>query len=486
MKKMTATLTEFVWIWDKCQGFTLPLHHQKICRFLSDIWKAKQKQALLMAFRNSGKSTLVGLFCAWILYIRPDTRILIMSADYGLAKKMVRNIKRIIERHPLTQGLKPAQKDQWAADCFTVVRKKELRDPSVLARGIGANITGNRADVIICDDVEVPKNCDSSTKRQELKERLTELDFVLVPNGLILYVGTPHTKQTLYDTSEQGYLKDFQMLKLPLLDSAGNSAWPERFSAAKIDAIRKRAGPLKFLSQMLLTPVSLKESRLNANLLRFYADELEYRETNLSATLQIGNRKMVSGAAWWDPAFGKSGGDKSVLACVFFDALGNAYVHDMLYLSVQDESNAAAEQCQSVIGALRRYHLPCIMIETNGIGKFLPELLKKALSESALSCAVLPKTSHLPKAQRIIEALDVRLANGCVWVHERIKHTPFMNEIAEWTADAANKHDDGLDALAGCLLAEPVRLARTVPVASSAKNWRFGMNFPVLNLDEVK
>ena len=227
-----AKLTEFLWIWNQIQGLNVPKHHKDICNFLSQSFD--YGQALLMAFRNSGKSTLVGVFCAWVLYKNPNTRILIMSADYELAKKMVRNIKRIIERHPLTKHLKPKQKDQWASDRFTVCRTQELRDPSVLARGIGANITGSRADLIVCDDVEVPKNCDTVGKRNDLRERLSELDFVLVPNGLMLYVGTPHTKETIYNTGNDGFLKGFEIFKLPILDENGQSAWPERFPLAKI------------------------------------------------------------------------------------------------------------------------------------------------------------------------------------------------------------------------------------------------------------
>ena len=68
-----------------------------------------------MAFRNSGKSTVVGLFAAWLLKTNPSLRIMVLSADLALAKKMVRTVKRIIERHPETRGLKPDRADQWAA-----------------------------------------------------------------------------------------------------------------------------------------------------------------------------------------------------------------------------------------------------------------------------------------------------------------------------------------------------------------------------------
>jgi hypothetical protein len=141
------------------------------------------------AFRSSGKSTLVGLFCAWLLCRNPDLRILVLAGDFALAKKMVRNVKRIIERHPLTAGLKPTRSDHWASDQFTVRRRAELRDPSMLAKGIAANITGLRADVVICDDVEVPNTCDTAPKRADLRARLREIEYVAVPGGLQVFVG---------------------------------------------------------------------------------------------------------------------------------------------------------------------------------------------------------------------------------------------------------------------------------------------------------
>ena len=426
------------------------------------------------------------LFCAWLLYINPNHRILIMSADYELAKKMVRNVKRIIEKHPLTFSLKPKQKDQWASDRFTVVRNLELRDPSVLARGVDANITGSRADIIICDDVEVPKNCDSSLKREDLREKLTELDFVLVPNGFILYIGTPHTKDTIYDVSESGFLKGFNLLKLPILDDNGNSIWEERFPLPKVEAIRKRAGPLKFLSQMLLQPVNLTQGHLNTQNIVFYSENLDYLEVNQSAVLKLGKKQMVSACAWWDPSFGSTKGDKSVLACVFFDNQGNAYLHDIVYLSVEDQGKSAEIQCQKVSELLRLYHLPLIRIETNGIGKFLPELLKKTLQERKINSAVLSMNSHTPKASRICQALDARLANASLFFHDRVRSTPLIDEMNSWTPENRYQHDDGLDALAGCLLSEPVHLGRQFIASKSYVDWRYGHSLEKLHLDDVE
>lgn len=469
---MTVDLTEFVWIWNKTQNLTTPPHHRRICRFLKDAWENRQP-ALLMAFRNSGKSTLVGLFCAWVLKQNPDIRILIMSADYELAKKMVRNIKRIIERHPLTRLLKPPQKDQWASDRFTVCRTRELRDPSVLARGLGANITGCRADLIVCDDVEVPKTCETPTKRDDLRQKLSELDFVLAPGGMTLFVGTPHTYETIYDTGNGGFLAGFDMLKLPIYKNNGDSWWPERFSKTRIESIRKRSGPAKFASQMLLQPCRLTDGRLDVQKLCWYTGALDYRETNQTAQLKINGTRMVGASCFWDPSFGKKEqGDASVIACVFQDDAGFYYLHDVRYLTVDDTDVSAADQCQQVVDFVQANHLPAVQVETNGLGKFLPEILKQTFRRHRLRCAVLTQTSKTQKDQRILDAFDVLLANRALKVHERVKQTALYREMQEWIP-GGGEHDDGVDAVAGCLLSAPVRLPKTVYQPIAKPDWRF-------------
>jgi hypothetical protein len=191
-------LKKFIETWNELQNQKTPKHHKEIIRWLNKVYKSKNRKGLLQAFRNSGKSTLVALFAAWALAENADLRILILSANEKLAGKMAKNIKKIIEKHPSTTHLVPVKKEKWASNEFTIARNKEFRDPSVISAGILSNITGSRADIIICDDVEVPKNCRTKQKREELKETLLELDFIINPDGLMLYVGTPHTKDTIY------------------------------------------------------------------------------------------------------------------------------------------------------------------------------------------------------------------------------------------------------------------------------------------------
>ena len=479
-------LDDFIRAWNDRQNLTTPALHLRIAGWLSSSWAAGERQLLLMAFRSSGKSTLVGLFCAWRLLCDPSTRILVMAADHALARKMVRNVKRIIERHPQTGLLVPKRKDQWAGDQFTVARDQELRDPSMLAKGIGANVTGSRADLVICDDVEVPNTCDTPGKREDLRERLAEIDYVLVPGGLQLYVGTPHSFYSIYakePRSESGetepFLTGFHRLEIPLTDRRGRSAWPERFPPAKIETLKRRSGPAKFLSQMMLTPTNTAEGRLDPDRLLTYDDAIALRRANGETILEIGGKRMLSASCWWDPSYGKPhSGDASVIAAIFTGEDGASHLHGVAYLTHNpkraSEEDEATQLCRAAVRFLSAHYLPSVTVETNGIGKFLPGLLRRELARAGVGCAVLEKASRLPKDKRILEAFDARLAAGAIRVHRSVLETPFIREMREWRPGGKSA-DDGLDAVAGALSSEPVRLPRFAARETQSPVWAQGV-----------
>lgn len=468
-----ADLLEFAWIWNRLLGLDTPPVHRRILRWL-EAENGLPRRQLLMAFRGCGKSTLVGLFCAWSLYRRPELRILVLAAEQSLAGKMVGHVRRIMERHPLCLPLRPDGGEAWAADRFTVRRPGALRDPSMLAQGLGGNITGARAELVICDDVEVANNCDTPGKREELRERLAETEFVLTPGGSILYVGTPHTEESLYRPGD-AFLHGYRRLEVPMLTRSGTSAWPERFSDAGIEALRARVGPLHFARQMLLRPVAAGAARLDPALLIRYAEEPDYREANGRAQITLLGRRMVSGGGFWDPAFGREGrGDGSVLACAYADAEGNHYLHRIGWITQRADAPAdpATQQCQAVAALAHEHHLPVIRVETNGLGRFLPAMLRRELARAGVACTVVEHTSRRAKSERILSAFDPLLAARRLHAHDSVFRTPFSREMAEWRPEAKGARDDALDAASGAILAEPVRLPG-LP-ARIAPTWRGG------------
>lgn len=454
----------FLALWNRVQGQTTPAVHVRIARWLERAWETGDRKLLLMAFRSCGKSTIVGLFAAWLLWRRGDLRILVLAADMTLARKMVRNVKRIIERHPLMVAMKPERAEQWGADRFTVRRDRELRDPSMLARGITANMTGSRADIIICDDVEVPKTCDSAEKRVDLRERLAEIEFVLTPGGTQLYVGTPHSWYTIYAEQarteigeNEAFLAEFSRLTVPILDARGQSVWPERYSPDDIAAMKRRNGPQKFASQMMLQPVNIADGRLDPALLQRYDGQIVMDP--VSGALVIAGRRMVACSAWWDPAFG-GGGDASVLAVLFTDTDGDYFLHRLEYITIDRHSpdDEATQQCRRVAFVAQLCRVPCVAVEGNGIGKFLPNILRREMARNRVACAVREMASTRAKDVRILESFDAVLAARALYVHESVFKTPLLTEMQEWQPGRKGGRDDGIDAVAGALALAPVRI----------------------------
>jgi hypothetical protein len=469
----------FMIVWNNLQSMGTPSVHIKIARWLSQSYENKDNELLLMAFRSCGKSTIVGLFCAWLLYRDPNLRIMVLSAEQTLAKKMVQNVKRIIEKHPFTKGLKPSKKEEWSSSSFTVNRDLALRDPSVIARGLNGNITGSRADFIICDDVEVPNTCDTSGKRESLREKLAELDYILTPNGFQLYVGTPHNFYTIYAKEirkeigeERTFLSGFKRLEVPVIDDKGKSAWEDKYPLYAMDKVRLKTGANKFDSQMLLKPTNIAEGRLDPEDLKVYDAELEYNEANGREVLSLMGDRLSGVSCCWDPAFG-NGGDGSVIACVFTDSKGEYYLHGIRYIRIDTNSSEdeATQQCKIVKQFADEYFLPSVEVETNGIGKFLPSLLRKELSGSSTS--VLEHTSTRNKEMRILEAFDAVLAGGALNVHKRVLSTAFATELREWNPDKNYKgHDDGLDAVARSINSQPIRIGSYG--VSKGRSWQGG------------
>lgn len=484
----------FVQDWSEQQGLRTPDFHKKIAEWLGLKWKRFNQgphRLLLMAFRGAGKSTLVGLFAAYMIHKRPDVRILTLSADLALARKMVRNVKRIIEKHPKVAPLKPKKPELWGSEQFTVLREAELRDPTMLARGIDGNFTGSRADVVICDDVEVPGNSDTPAKRQALRDKLGEIEFVLVPGGLQLYLGTPHTYYSIYADAARpelgetrAFLEDFKRKVFAIRNEQGKPAWKARYDEKEIAELERTSGPIKFASQMMLVPMPPEKCRFDPAKLLRYSGKPERRHSQGQESLWLEGRKLASVRVWWDPSLGRTDkNDRNAIAVVYQDTGGGYWLHRVHYfahdpaLAARDpENHTEADQlCREAARLVVEAGAPSITVEDNGVGAMLPGLLRKALKPLDPTIGVAAHHSTRPKAERILAALDVPLVAGLLHAHESVCDGPFAEELRNWTPLPGGGHrDDGVDAVASAILAEPVRLGPFPRAPGNHGAWRPG------------
>jgi len=215
---------KFLWyVWTRLLLLPPPTRVQlDIARFL----QGGGRRRFIQAFRGVGKTFLTAAYVVWRLWKNPDLKIMIVSANEAFATEIAQFIKQIIEHEAgddLWAELRPRPGQRTSALIFDVGPAKADKSPSVKAVGITGQLTGSRADIVLFDDVEVPKNSETETMREKLEAKTQEGAAILKPGGEILYLGTPQSEQSIYrKLPEKGYEVRIWPARYPLLSKLAN------------------------------------------------------------------------------------------------------------------------------------------------------------------------------------------------------------------------------------------------------------------------
>ncbi len=160
------------------------------------------RRSIIQAFRGVGKSWITVAFVCWILLLDPNKEIMVVSAGEGLAGDFTKFCLQLIRGMPLLQHLQPdpAKGQKASTEKFDVGPRGPGKDPSVKSVGITGQLTGGRSDVIVMDDIEIPKNSYTPLLRERIFKLVEEPDNLLkpIPTSKIVYLGTPQVEQSLY------------------------------------------------------------------------------------------------------------------------------------------------------------------------------------------------------------------------------------------------------------------------------------------------
>lgn len=158
------------------------------------------KRAVLQAFRGIGKSWITAAFVLWLLCKNPNLNIMVVSASKQRAENTTVFMRRLIDEMEMLQFLRPKSGQRDSKSGFDVGPAMASQTPSVVSLGITSQLTGNRADIIIPDDIEVANNSDTQLKRAKLSEQIKEFDAILKPlnTSRIIYLGTPQSEDSVY------------------------------------------------------------------------------------------------------------------------------------------------------------------------------------------------------------------------------------------------------------------------------------------------
>lgn len=161
---------------------------------------------MVQAQRGEAKTTITAIFAVWSLIHNAQYRIMILSAGATMATQISTLVVQIIMTMDVLGCLRPDRSngDRTSVEAFDVhySLKGIDKSPSVACFGISSNLQGNRADLLIADDIESQKNSITAIMREQLLA-ITK-DFTSInSNGRILYLGTPQSVQSIYNTLPQ-------------------------------------------------------------------------------------------------------------------------------------------------------------------------------------------------------------------------------------------------------------------------------------------
>lgn len=294
----------FVYIVWKSIGLPKPTPIQvDIAQFLQN---PPSDRVIIQGFRGVAKSFLTCAYAVWRLWSDRDLKVLIISASSDRADANARFIKSIINTLPFLEDMK-ATKDQLdTQNLFSVGGAKADISPSVKSVGITGQITGTRADLLISDDVEVPKNSGTQLQREKLAEAVKEYDAILKPNGQIIYLGTPQNEASLYNTLQnRGYVTRIWTVLYPenpaerasygdtlapfiaeKYDSdpdkyAGQPTDPERFDDIEIAKRKLSYGKAGFALQFMLNTNLSDYEKYPLKVSDLIVEELDMHETSV-------------------------------------------------------------------------------------------------------------------------------------------------------------------------------------------------------------
>lgn len=519
----------FFLMWAAVVGWKVPPLHIKICRFL----EYRGQDAVLMVFRGAAKSSILAVHNAWLLYCDPTELILHQGDKDTTAQKTSRDVRDIVKRHPLCESLRVGMRgtsEMWWCGGHT-----DERNATMQAVGITTSITSSRATEIQNDDIEVPKNIATEAARETLRHKISEQIFIAVPETYFLWVGTPHTRHSIYDEQiasgadvlkiplfhmEQRLEADGEKFEFPIkftpdtvfsgihkeakllvenkdyvienqkiifrappvatIDLYRGNAWPERFTSEDLLRRRKKCKTFNYWdSQYQLHSRPVSDVRLSPDKLRIYDCEPMVGIANRQVVMWLEEAQIAGVSAVWDVASGKLKSDKSVLGVVLQDTHGVRYWHRSQQLLggvaeyAADGKEIIGGQVMQIANLVKELNIPKVTVLDRGIGFFTPTILRSCFTQLGIRCAVVTETEIENKNQKILGQIQGPLDAGKLWCHKDV-HETIEDQMESWNPKVTDQKDDDLDTLAECIKMQPERvvLVSSGDDAVRQENWR--------------
>lgn len=237
-------------------------HIKRMASEFEAIASGSRRRLIINMPPRHSKSELGSVFFpAWFMGKYPDKKIMIATHTVQLAQSFGRKIRDLISS-PIYQRIFPAvslSEDTRARGLWMTNSGGEF-----FAAGVGSNIAGRGADLLIMDDLYSEQDALDGEHNPEVWERVWQWYLQgprqrLQPNAAMINI---QTRWSLLDISERLVMQDtskaqkWHVIRFPALLPSGRQLWPEMWSLEEIQAIKEEIDPSHWEAQYQQSPTS--------------------------------------------------------------------------------------------------------------------------------------------------------------------------------------------------------------------------------------
>lgn len=453
-----------------------PRLHQEFCDYIIGTRQQRRRGALIP--RGHFKSTIVSKsyplwrlvpidesllanypdLVDWMPFHNPNHRVVIIGESADVGSKNLKDIKWNIVNNQMLAWLFPEiipsdlNNTIWREDEILLPRSRSFDESSITTLGVGAKTTGKHWDIIIYDDLVGEKAAKSEAEMEAAKTWFKFAPGLANDPNTVeeLFIGTRwkagtadlygHVMATL--PSEEDEVESSEAIDHSSGERVGGFTWyirsaiepnpdtqepepifPERFSLATLQAIRKREGEYAFSCNYLNDPTAEGVSDFDSRWLKEYrvSEDGKYL-VPLDGTSQV-MLGYLNRIAFYDP----SSGGRAAKCEGAMGAIGTDSMNRKFLLDEWAKNATYGQAVEQMYLWNDRYHFYKIFFEDVGAQKEVLTIIE--LRNRMLR---LGKSCHICGANhRPIKAEGFKLPKGASEVHKEDRIRAFLQEPCE-------------------------------------------------------
>lgn len=413
-------------------------------------------RVLFLAPRDHAKSTLFSfIYPLWRIVKDRNIRISMVCDTHTQANKFVDAMRFELENNSkLIQDFGEFRGPNWMKSQFTVSREVNLKDPTISGFGLNSSKLGDRADLIICDDIISEKNCTTEMQREKSTRWFLEVltNFLEEDGGQILVIGTRQDELDLYGALKENPEYTTIEYRAVLDYDAKKVLWPEKWRYEHLMRRRNEIGRLAFDRQFQNVVTSDESSMFPLKLMKSSLDrELNYCSIHDEKPAWFDDYEFFMGVDLASSA--RIGADYFVCATLGVDDDKNRILANLF----RKRGASFTEQADTIVDLHDYFEHSKIVIESNQYQQVLPDTLREktdlpilsyqtgpekhdeAIGVPALRVLFENKKYNLPYAPESSERTDILLNEftGLAFSNRRVVSTTAHKDtvLAVWLAE---------------------------------------------------